>query len=139
MALRVMKSTLQEALIEEIQIHPSIWDLTSSVYKNLFVKGNSWNTVLRNMKSHFSGENLIRHKMSSEEELKKAWRYLRDQYSKAKRTAKANAKSGVGLDDVQAETYCPFFARVIILFIASLRRTLVNEVTQVGGWGRSLF
>ena len=91
------------------------------------------------MKSHFSGENLIRHKMSSEEELKKAWRYLRDQYSKAKRTAKANAKSGVGLDDVQAETYCPFFARVIILFIASLRRTLVNEVTQVGGWGRSLF
>ena len=109
-----MKSTLQEALIDEIQTHPSIWDLTSSLYKNLCVKGNSWNTVLRNMKSNFAADNLIRHKMSSEDELKKAWKYLRDQYSKAKRTAKANAKSGVGLDDVQAEAFCPFFARVMI-------------------------
>ena len=115
MASKIMKSTLQEALIEEIQIHPSIWDLTSSVYKNLCVKNNSWNTVLRNMKSHFSVDNLIRHKMSSEDELKKAWRYLRDQYSKSKRTAKANAKSGVGLDDVQAGAFFPFFTRVIIL------------------------
>lgn len=101
------KKAILEFFISEVQRHTSIWNKKSKDYKNVFVKSNSWNEILANVRSTFADEICVRFKMNSVEGLKGNWKNLRDTYSKTKK--KAKGKSGAGLDDVQEKKEWPFF------------------------------
>ena len=95
------KVKLIEFLIDEVQNYPCIWNKVSMEYKNIFRKTNSWDIILKNMKSHFPNDILIATKMDTVDGMKSQWRAQRDKFSKIKRDIKSQTRSGAGLADVQ--------------------------------------
>ena len=83
-----------EALILEVQSHPSLWDKKSKDYKDITVKSNSWIEIFNNLTSSFSPEELSTEKFTSPEEVKKRWQNLRTTFGRTKK--KAKGKSGAG-------------------------------------------
>ena len=85
---------MTEALIDDVQLHSSLWDKRSKDYKDIMVKANSWMEILSNLRSNFSNEDLESANLSSLEAIKKHWANLRDTYSCVKK--KLKGKSGAG-------------------------------------------
>jgi len=88
------KRPMTEALIDEVQLHSSLWDKRSKDYKDIMVKSNSWMEILSNLRSIFSEEDLRSANLSSLEAIKKHWANLQDTYSRVKK--KSKGKSGAG-------------------------------------------
>ena len=109
------KVPLIENLISEVQKYPSIWDITSKQYKDIYVKANVWNVILSNLKGMFDSQKLIANKMDTIEDLRKTWKSLKDTYFKSKKDSKP--KSGSGHSDVpkpwQFQAQVNLFKKVI--------------------------
>ena len=101
MAMAKKKVKLIEFLVDEVQNYPCIWNKVSMEYKNIFRKTNSWDIILKNMKSHFPNDILTATKMDTVDGMKSQWRAQRDKFSKIKRDIKSQTRSGAGLADVQ--------------------------------------
>jgi hypothetical protein len=85
---------LKEALINEIQTHPSIWDKRSKDYKDISVKINSWMEILFNLRATFSPDQLLAAKMTSVVDIKAIWKNLRTVFNEKKK--KQKGRSGAG-------------------------------------------
>ena len=94
MAPKKSKQPFTEALIQEVQAHPSIWDIRSKHHKDVVINGNAWSNILANMRATFSEENLEEHRLNCEDNLKGGWRNLRDTYRRKKQELKAKSGSG---------------------------------------------
>ena len=88
------KEKIIEALILEVQSHPSLWDKRSKDFKDLMVKSNSWNEIFINLQSSFSSNELLAEKMTTLPEIKLRWKSLRTVFVRKKK--KAKGKSGAG-------------------------------------------
>jgi hypothetical protein len=85
---------LKEALINDVQLHPAIWDKRSKDYKDLSVKTNSWMEILFNLRATFSPDQLLAAKMTSVVEIKATWKNLRTVFNDKKK--KQKGRSGAG-------------------------------------------
>jgi hypothetical protein len=85
---------LKEALINEVQLHPAIWDKRSKDYKDMSVKINSWMEILFNLRATFSSDQLLAAKMTSVVDIKAIWKNLRTVFNEKKK--KQKGRSGVG-------------------------------------------
>jgi hypothetical protein len=85
---------LKEALINDVQLHPSLWDKRSKDYKDMSVKTNSWMEILFNLRATFSPDQLLACKMTSIIEIKAIWKNLRTVFNDKKK--KLKGRSGAG-------------------------------------------
>ena len=88
------KEKINEAVILEVQSHPSLWDKRSKDFKDLMVKSNSWNEIFINLQSSFSIDELLADNMTTLEQIKLRWKSLRTVFGRKKK--KAKGKSGTG-------------------------------------------
>ena len=61
------KKELKEALIEEVQAHPCLWDKQCSDFKDNSVKNNAWKEILDNLRSLTEDRNLLETRLLSVE------------------------------------------------------------------------
>ena len=94
MAPSKKRERINEALILEVQSHPSLWDKKSKVYKDLTVKSNSWNEILLNLRSSFSSDELFAVNMTAVKQVKDRWKSLRKVFGRTKKNAKGKSGSG---------------------------------------------
>ena len=106
MAPSKQKGRLTEALILEVQAHPSIWNKTIKEYKDVGIKSNAWQNILANMRSSFTSDELVASNLYSIEGVKSHWKNLRDTYTRKKK--ESEGKSGAGLDLVLSKKEWPF-------------------------------
>jgi hypothetical protein len=88
------REPLKEALIHNIQVHPSIWDKRSKDYKDNYVKLNSWMEILSNLRAAFSPEQLRASKMTSLKDIKATWKNLRTIFNEKKKKMKERPGAG---------------------------------------------
>ena len=117
MSLSKAKVAMLQALVDEVQNHPCLWNQLSHDYKDAFMKLNAWELIQKNMQSNFSIQQLIANKMDTVEVIKGQWRNQRDKFTKIKREIKAKTKSGAGLSDIQGVDWS-FYKKV---------KTLIHE------------
>jgi len=94
MAPSKTKQPFTEALIQEVQAHSSIWDIRSNEHKDLVINSNAWRSILANLRDSYLEEDLAKHQLNSEEDLRSHWRNLRDTYRRQKQFLKAKSGSG---------------------------------------------
>jgi hypothetical protein len=85
---------LKEALINDVQLHPSLWDKRSKDYKDNYVKLNSWMEILSNLRAAFSPEQLRASKMTSLKDIKATWKNLRTIFNEKKKKMKERPGAG---------------------------------------------
>ena len=98
MAPSKKKQKFTEALIQDIQFHPALWDKTNKDHKDVMVCANAWNDIQANLQASHSGEALRDVNLHTVKGIKSHWKNLQDTYKTKKR--KAKGKSGAGRDDV---------------------------------------
>jgi hypothetical protein len=89
------REKLSEALIDEVQAHPSLWDKTCADYKDYVVNVNAWQEILANLKDIFKNDSAISSLIKTVDDVKSLWKNLRDTYTRNKR----KEKSGSGLEN----------------------------------------
>lgn len=106
MAPSKRKERLTEALILDLQVHPSLWNKRCKDYKDSGMRSNAWFDILSNMKSSFDNNLLSNNNLGTVEGIKSHWKNLRTTYKRKKR--EAEGKSGAGLDMVLSKKEWPF-------------------------------
>ena len=96
-----------DAVIVEVQNHPSLWDKRHKDYKDIVVKSNDWHNIFANLSATYQEDTAFSDFIGSVDDIKNIWKNVRDTYTRKKK--KAKGQSGAGLQDVKAEWGWVFF------------------------------
>ena len=96
-----------DAVIVEVQNHPSLWDKRHKDYKDIVVKSNDWHNIFANLSATYQEDTAFSDFIGSVDDIKNIWKNVRDTYTRKKK--KAKVQSGAGLQDVKAERGWVFF------------------------------